>query len=322
MTLRKIAAALAAFGLLVGVIGSGVAAQFVDHVTAQENINVGTFACKIVSATPASAQIAANGKSVTYTAPTINSSAPGIAPFSFTVQNTGSIDQALTVSMTGQAGNLTSKFSDIPATPPSFTLTAGSTQLIATGIQWTELDNTDLGRSGSMTWTVGCGEVQGSVVDQVGPVAVTGVTDTGTCNNTWAADSYDKVYTLTQTGPGTYSVQSSESGTFVAAAGTSPGACDSGTDNGGTIGAGVTGPMINVWTNTLTATTSPSSSPDCASNNDCQGASDYLDAVFGSGHYTLGSWNETGYYTTTSNGTWFDTTTNWPTNDVGDITGS
>ena len=92
MSLRKIAGLLAAVGLAVGLIGSGVGAVFVDQVTATQNIDVGTFGCKIVSATTARRRrIAGDGKSVTYTSPTITSSAPGNAPFSFTVKNTGSI---------------------------------------------------------------------------------------------------------------------------------------------------------------------------------------------------------------------------------------
>lgn len=324
MSRRKLAALLAAVGLLAGLLQSGVAAQFYANVTARENISVGTFNCRIVAATPvAGTVVSANGTSVTYTAPTIKSSAAGMAPFSFTVQNTGSIDQTLTVTMTNQTGNLTSKFTAIPAAPPSVTLAAGSSLVIATGIQWTELGNTDLGRSGSMTWTVNCAEVQGTIVSQLGPVAVTDIADTGTCNNTWAIDSYNKFYTLIQTGSNAYSIQSSENGTFVSSAGDSPGACESGTNNGNTVGAGVTGTTVQLWTNTLTATTSPNSSPNCAANSNCEGASNYLNAVFGSGNWTLSpTWNETGYYATNNNGTWFDTLANWPLNDIGDITGS
>ena len=50
MTLRKIAGLLAAFGLTLGLIGGGVGAVFQDQVTATQNINVGTFECKITDA--------------------------------------------------------------------------------------------------------------------------------------------------------------------------------------------------------------------------------------------------------------------------------
>ena len=172
MSLRKLAVVLAAFGLVVGAIGSGVGAQFLDSVTGTENISVGTFACQIVS--PSDGTIAGDGKSVTYTAPTINSSAAGNAPFSFTVKNTGSINQVLTTAMTSQLGNLGGYFSPMPATPSPVTLAAGASQAITTGIQWTELPNDALGRSGSMTWTVTCGENAPTTIFDNTPAAVPG----------------------------------------------------------------------------------------------------------------------------------------------------
>ncbi len=158
MTLRKAAAFLAVSGLIIGLLGSGVGASFYRTLTGTESINVGTFACQIVA--PSDGTISPDGTSVSYSAPTIESSAASSAPFNFTVKNTGSISQVLTVSKTGQTGNLTSKFSDIPATPSPIFVPPNGTQVISTGIQWTELDNSDLGRVGSMTWTVACNEAQ------------------------------------------------------------------------------------------------------------------------------------------------------------------
>ena len=54
MSLRKVAALLAAFGLMVGLIANGVGANFTDQVQAIQNINVGTFSC-VISATVAPA---------------------------------------------------------------------------------------------------------------------------------------------------------------------------------------------------------------------------------------------------------------------------
>ncbi len=156
MTPRKTAAALAVAGLIVGLIGSGIGASFVSTLTATENIEVGGFACRIIE--PSDGTIAGDAKSVTYNAPTITSSAAGNAPFSFTVENNGDIDQLLTVAKTSQTGNLSPKFSDMPASPSPVTLPAGGSVEITTGIQWTELDNDDLGRFGSMVWTINCGE--------------------------------------------------------------------------------------------------------------------------------------------------------------------
>jgi len=156
VTLRKTAAALAVAGLIVGLIGSGIGASFVSTLTATENIEVGGFACQIID--PSDGTIAGDAKSVTYSAPTITSSAAGSAPFSFTVENNGDIPQLLTVAKTNQSGNLGGKFSDIPASPSPVSLAPGGSVEISTGIQWTELDNDDLGRAGSMTWTIDCGE--------------------------------------------------------------------------------------------------------------------------------------------------------------------
>ncbi len=52
------------------------------------------------------------------------------------------------------------KFSAMPLTPASpVVLGASGAQVFDTGIEWTELDNADLGTTGSITWTVACAEV-------------------------------------------------------------------------------------------------------------------------------------------------------------------
>ncbi len=153
MSLRKVAALLAAFGLLVGLIQSGVAAQFTDQVIATQNINVGTFECKITDAT-AGAVIAGDAKSVSYTAPTIESSAPGSAPFFFTVQNTGTIPDVLTVT----TSPVSSPWSIIGAPFASVPLASLQSHTFNTGVEWSQLDNSNLGQAGSVTWTVDCGE--------------------------------------------------------------------------------------------------------------------------------------------------------------------
>lgn len=158
MTSRKIAGLLAAFGLMLGLIGSGVGAVFTDQVTAQENISVGTFECLIVE--PSDGTIAAGSKSVTYTAPTIMSSAPGSAPFQFTVKNTGSIPAVLQVTTSA----VSPPFSIIGAPIADAPVAAGGTHTYNTGIQWTELSSANEGTSGSVTWTINCVEGSGPTV--------------------------------------------------------------------------------------------------------------------------------------------------------------
>ena len=94
MTLRKTAGLLMAFGLVIGLVGTGIGASFVDQVTATENITVGTFGCEIDLDRRRDSP---RGSSITYDAPEITSSAAGNAPFTFTVTNVGSIPQQLTI---------------------------------------------------------------------------------------------------------------------------------------------------------------------------------------------------------------------------------
>jgi hypothetical protein len=78
-----------------------------------------------------------------------------------------------------------------------------------------------------------------------GPFA-SGSTDSGTCGNEWALDKFQRVYTVSNTTPtnGTYRVREDFiNGSFVTLVGSSPGACESGANNGGTVLPGITGRM-------------------------------------------------------------------------------
>jgi hypothetical protein len=158
MSLKKVVGLLAGFALAVGLIGAGVGAVFTDSVTANENINVGTFSCGITTATTGATYGAIDAlgyaHSVSYTAPTIMSSAAGTAPFFFTVKNTGSIADVLTVATSG----VSSPWSIINAPFTAVPLAAGASTTYNTGVQWTELNNSNLGQTGTATWTVSCNE--------------------------------------------------------------------------------------------------------------------------------------------------------------------
>jgi hypothetical protein len=149
--------------------------------------------------------------------------------------------------------------------------------------------------------------------------------DIGTCNNEWASVSLDKSYKLTRTGDGTYNLEVKEHGLFTTIAGSSPGACESGTDNGNTVAGGVTGSAVETYNAVVTSNATPNTHPDCSSNS-CPGTGAFLNAVFGAGNYTsgyaTGAYSWANHYQAGSNGTWFDTSVNWPLNDRGDITGS
>ena len=162
----------------------------------------------------------------------------------------------------------------------------------------------------------------GKVPIKVGPIAVIAQDDVGTCNNVWAVDSFNKFYTITSNNDGTYNLQVNyKDGTFVTQAGKSPGACESGTDNGNTVAAGVTGKTHQEYNGTVTGTLSGNSCTPAT----CTSTQTILDTVFNTGWTWTplsdgGHWTWTGHYEAGSNGTWFDTSVNWPFNDRGDIT--
>jgi len=199
MSLRKVAGLLAAFGLTLGLIGGGVGAVFTDQVTGTENINVGTFNCQVVWVTPGGSF---DADSATYNAPQINSSAPSSAPFAFDVKNVGSIPMALSVSGPSWTGTIDGSFTGIAATLSAATLAPGEIATVSTGIQWTALDNDDLGDTGSATWTVSCGEP---------PVTTTVTSSNLNYSNTgwggWSCPTTTpNIWSASYTGPGVLNV--------------------------------------------------------------------------------------------------------------------
>jgi hypothetical protein len=82
----------------------------------------------------------------------------------------------------------------------------------------------------------------GSATAHYGPYA-SNSPDEGTCGNTWAEDTFNRVYTVkTKPSGGKYNlVEQFKKGTFQTLAGPSPAAC--GTDPGGTLSGSVKGKM-------------------------------------------------------------------------------
>jgi hypothetical protein len=147
-------------------------------------------------------------------------------------------------------------------------------------------------------------------------------TDIGSCNNEWATVSLDKAYKLTLVTDGMYNLEVKEEGPLTTLPGKSPGACESGTDNGHTVAAGITGRTHQEFNATVKSAVAPNRHPDCGVSG-CAGSGDFLDAVFGAGvgNYTRDAWSWTAHYQTRSNGTYFDRSVDWPLNNRGDITG-
>jgi hypothetical protein len=86
------------------------------------------------------------------------------------------------------------------------------------------------------------GSAWGSAAQHFGPYA-SNSPDEGTCGNTWAEDTFDRLYTVkTKPKNGAYNVMEQfKNGTFTTLAGPSPGSC--GTNPGGTLSGTVTGKM-------------------------------------------------------------------------------
>jgi len=106
--------------------------------------------------------------------------------------------------------------------------------------------------------------------------------DSGTCGNFWAEDTFDRFFRVnTSPNPdGTYTVaEQFKNGSFVTAAGPSPGGCD--TNPGGTVGAGVTGQMHGSFVIVVTgATYDPGA--EC-NQTTCGTTAGFVTTVFGAG---------------------------------------
>jgi hypothetical protein len=155
MALRKVAGLLIAFGLVVGLMGAGVGATFTDSATAVANINVGTFGIQITSSTTGAVIDSSAGQlggwthSVTYSCPTIQSSAAGTCPLEFTITNMGSMPATITIVASTPAAPFTAVA--ITAVSP---LAAGAHTDYNGGISWPTLGNANLGQSTSVTYTI------------------------------------------------------------------------------------------------------------------------------------------------------------------------
>jgi hypothetical protein len=151
MTLRKIASLLVAFGLVLGLFGAGISAQFTDQATAGMTIQVGTFDISVTSAQgTVSCPAGLNVCTVSYTASTIQSSAAGTSPFVFTVTSNGSIPALIHVTATSPA----TPFADVLVPVADFTLNNGGSHVFNAGLSWPELINGNLGMSTSITYTI------------------------------------------------------------------------------------------------------------------------------------------------------------------------
>lgn len=149
-----------------GVIGSSAA--FTSQATALQNVAVGVLGCSISSSNP-DVQIV-NTPTVhtaTYTTPRIMASAPGSAPFPFTITSTGDIPVKVHVTQTVPAAPFTSLLAD-PVADVTLNPT-DDTHDYAAGLAWTELSNANMGTTAAITYTVSCVETSMAFTDAVFP---------------------------------------------------------------------------------------------------------------------------------------------------------
>jgi hypothetical protein len=161
------------------------------------------------------------------------------------------------------------------------------------------------------------GSAWGAAAAHYGPYASSS-TDEGTCGNTWANDTFNRAYTVKTkpTAEGKYNVvEQFKKGTFTTLAGQSPGACQSGTDNGSTLSGTVTGKMQGSFSLVVSGGTY-NSGATCSSQ--CI-TSEFVAAFFGAGAtYEVTSWNL--HYSAKKHGVWKNASPDKGGNS-GDITG-
>ena len=149
MNLRKIAGLLAAGGLMVGLLGAGVGAQFTDSATASQNISVGTMGITISAP---GGVVSTDGHSVTVSCPDVVSSAAGFCKIPITVTSTGTIPVTVSIHTTIKP---LAPFNDwqpggaVGLGP----LHQGETAEMDGGFWWNALDNSVLGKTYTETYT-------------------------------------------------------------------------------------------------------------------------------------------------------------------------
>ncbi len=113
-----------------------------------------------------------------------------------------------------------------------------------------------------------------------GPIS-SGSPDSGTCRPVWANDTYMRVFDAgTTPSAGVYNVtESFIAGRFVTTKGSSPGACESGTNDGGMIGDGVTGTFSG---NFLIVVSNGTFNPDATCDTGCDTTAGFVQTVYGS----------------------------------------
>lgn len=148
----------AALGAALLVNGGGVGAAFSDSATVKANISVGTFGCELSSDND-HVEISPNGHVATINFPALQSSKAGTMVADVTVTNTKSIPLLTSWSASTQGSlfdNNSSKSMKRTLIPLAAVLNENQTDTVSIGFSWDELNEKDLGKSGSATFKLDC----------------------------------------------------------------------------------------------------------------------------------------------------------------------
>ncbi len=104
-----------------------------------------------------------------------------------------------------------------------------------------------------------------------------GSPDSGTCGNSWANDTFTRQFDVQATGGTFYLTEFFKDGHFVTVAGSSPGACETDSNHGTLIAAGVRGSFHGYLAGEVTGGTY---NPDATCPDPCNGDT-YVAAFFG-----------------------------------------
>jgi hypothetical protein len=123
----------------------------------------------------------------------------------------------------------------------------------------------------------GKGKGHGKNHSKFGPYDVV-TDDHGSCGNVWAVDTEKRTFKVQAKGDGSYRLTRTDRGTFVTAAGQSPGACDKKGKHGSTVLAGIQGKFHGYLRGTITGGTF---NPNATCPADCGFTDVWIATFFG-----------------------------------------
>jgi hypothetical protein len=143
---RRASAWIAALTLVV--VGAGVISA-----SGSAGACGGTFRLELSSST-LGAIVSPDRRSITFTAPTIESSRADRSLFTFAIRSTGSMPARIRITQSLLPPPFASLLGPGPRPIADFTLRRNQARTFNAGIAWGELTNADLGRSVTITFTI------------------------------------------------------------------------------------------------------------------------------------------------------------------------